>query len=88
MDKNLYSNLEHLTPLDQIKFVICDAEDYRWARERLSEYSLDQRCEVLFSPAAGTQNPRELAEWILRDRLPVRFQIQLHKFLWDDEPGR
>lgn len=87
-DNNRYSNLAYLTPRDQIKFVICGAEDYRWARRRLSEYGLAQRCEVLFSPAAGTQVPRELAEWILRDRLPVRFQIQLHKVLWGDVPGK
>ena len=87
-DQNLYLNLKHLTPRDQVKFVICDAEDYRWAREKLREHDLAQRCEVLFSPAAGAQSPRQLADWILRDRLPVRFQIQLHKILWGDVPGR
>lgn len=86
--KNLYKNIDYLNPQDQIKFVICDDRDYRWAKEKMLEYRLFDRCEVLFSPAAGDQNPTELADKILRDRLPVRFQMQLHKILWGDTPGK
>lgn len=88
VEKNLYNNLAHLTRQDQIKFVICGRGDYEWSKEQLRAQDLASRCEVLFSPAAGEQAPRELAEWILLDRLPVRFQIQLHKYLWGDEAGR
>jgi len=88
VDKNLYANLEQLKQQDQIKFVICDREDYEWSREKLRELELPARCHVLFSAAMGQLEPRELAEWILQDRLPVRFQLQLHKVLWGDEPGR
>lgn len=84
---NRYENLAHLQPDDQVKFVIRDAGDYQWAKDRLGEHRLAERCEVLFSPVAGEQAPAELAEWILRDRLPVRFQIQLHKHLWGDRAG-
>lgn len=86
--KNRWQNLDYLTPLDQLKFVICDQADYQWACQVLHNYQLDTRCEVLFSPVSGSLRPRELADWILRDQLPVRFQLQLHKILWDDEPGR
>lgn len=86
--KNLYANLQCLSGSDQIKFVICDQADYQWARAKLEEHRLDQQCEVLFSAAAGSLSPRSLAEWILSDRLPVRLQIQLHKVLWGDQPGR
>ncbi|WP_310043667.1 7-carboxy-7-deazaguanine synthase QueE [Pseudomonas sp. SORGH_AS_0211] len=86
--RNLYANLDHLTPNDQIKFVICSREDYDWAVSKLIEYRLEQRAgEVLFSPSHGQVVPRELAEWIVADNLPVRFQLQLHKILWNDEPG-
>ncbi len=85
--RNLWSNLAHLKPEDQVKFVICDRADYEWAREALREHALASRCEVLFSPAWEQQPARELAEWILADRLPVRFQVQLHKYLWGDEAG-
>jgi 7-carboxy-7-deazaguanine synthase len=88
VEKNRYQNLQHLTSGDQVKFVICDRSDYQWAREQLDQYQIAARCEVLFSPAAGRQDARQLAEWILQDRLPVRFQVQLHKILWGDEPGR
>lgn len=88
MERNLPGNIEHLRPTDQVKFVICHLADYEWAREQLVRWSLDKRCEVLFSPAQGTQAPGELADWIVRDRLPVRFQIQLHKYLWGDLAGR
>ncbi|KTT54036.1 7-carboxy-7-deazaguanine synthase [Pseudomonas oryzihabitans] len=86
--RNLYANLDHLTPNDQVKFVICSREDYDWAVSKLIEYRLEQRAgEVLFSPSHGQVAPRELAEWIVADNLPVRFQLQLHKILWNDEPG-
>jgi len=82
------ANIEHLKPIDQVKFVLVDRADYDWAVARLAEYRLPERCEVLFSPAHGQLEPRDLADWILTDRLPVRFQLQLHKLLWGDEPGR
>ena len=87
-DKNLWSNLDELTANDQIKFVICSRGDYEWARQQLHDRRLDGYCEVLFSPAWGQVEPTELAEWILEDRLPVRFQLQLHKILWGDVPGK
>jgi len=87
-DRNRFENIALLKSGDQVKFVICDRADYEWARARLREHRLHERCEVLFSPSHGQQDARELAEWILADRLPVRFQIQLHKILWGDERGR
>jgi 7-carboxy-7-deazaguanine synthase len=86
--RNRYENLDLLAPTDQVKFVICGREDYEWAREMLQQYGIAQRCTVLFSPVHGEQHATELADWILRDRLPVRLQIQLHKYLWGNEPGR
>lgn len=86
--RNLYGNIAHLTANDQVKFVIAGDDDYRWARKKLAEFDLTSRCEVLFSPCAGLQEPVELAEKILRDRLPVRFQLQLHKLLWGNERGK
>jgi 7-carboxy-7-deazaguanine synthase len=86
--RNLYANLEQLAPKDQIKFVICDEDDYRWAADEVLTRGLHNHCTVLFSPAAERVAPRALADWILRDRLPVRFQVQLHKVLWGDERGR
>ncbi|MBW8312675.1 MAG: 7-carboxy-7-deazaguanine synthase QueE [Rhizobium sp.] len=86
--RNRLENLPLLTAHDQLKFVICDRADYDWARDMLATHALDQRCEVLFSPSQGQLAPRELAEWIIADRLPVRFQLQLHKVLWGDQPGR
>ena len=86
--QNLTVNLECLKPRDQLKFVICDEADYQWARQRLAADDLASRCEVLFSPAYGLQDPTELAQWILQDRLPVRMQLQLHKLLWGEQPGR
>ncbi|MDO8988209.1 MAG: 7-carboxy-7-deazaguanine synthase QueE [Sideroxyarcus sp.] len=88
MEKNLWRNLEHLNPHDEIKFVLCDAEDYQWAKQVLEERNLAQRCAVLFSTAQGQLAARDVAEWILRDRLPVRLQVQLHKLLWGNEVGR
>lgn len=87
-ERNLYANLDLLRPGDQVKFVIADEADYRWSREQLDRWDLPARCEVLFSPVAGVLEPARLAEWILRDRIEVRFQVQLHKILWGDEPGR
>ncbi len=86
--RNRWENLAHLRPRDQLKFVVCDRADYEWAVARLREHGLERRCQVLFSPAWGRLEARELAGWILADRLPVRLQIQLHKVLWGDVPGR
>lgn len=88
MQRNRLENLPLLTAHDQVKFVVCDRADYEWARGMLAEHGLAQRCEVLFSPSFDQVAPRELAEWILADRLPVRFQMQLHKQLWGDAQGR
>lgn len=87
VEKNLWANLDWLTPRDEIKFVLCDAADYHWTYQIIAEYSLDKRCSVLLSPVYGQLDPAMLANWILRDRLPVRMQIQLHKLLWEDGPG-
>ncbi len=87
VEKNLWSNLAHLTPRDEIKFVICDEHDYAWARQQLAERGLDALCPVLFSPSYRDLPAAQLAEWILRDQLPVRFQTQLHKQLWGEKPG-
>ena len=86
--KNRYENIRYLTPKDQVKFVIGNSEDYEWSKAVLIEYKLTECCEILFSPVMGQQNPTELAEKILQDSLPVRFQIQLHKLLWDDAQGK
>jgi len=88
VEKNRYDNLGHLGPRDQVKFVICDRADYEWAKAELARHDLAGRCEVLFSPSYGQLPAHALAEWILHDRLPVRFQIQLHKVLWGEERGR
>jgi len=86
--RNLWSNLAHIGARDQIKIVIADRRDYEWARERVAEHALADRCQVLFSSVYTKLAPRELAEWILADRLPVRFQMQLHKALWGETPGK
>ena len=86
--RNLLGNLPLLGPRDQVKFVVCDRADYEWARGMLAEHALPSRCEVLFSPSFGQVAPGELADWILADRLPVRFQMQLHKQLWGDARGK
>ena len=88
VSSNRWENLGELTGRDQLKFVICSREDYEWAREQLAGHDLARRCEVLFSPAWGMIEPADLAGWILEDCLPVRFQLQLHKLLWGDVPGR
>lgn len=88
MGRNLYANVAHLKHEDQVKFVLCDRQDYDWAKFKLDEYQLPERVsDVLFSPSYGQLAAAELAEWILSDRLPVRFQMQLHKQLWGDKPG-
>lgn len=88
VEKNLWSNLDLLTPLDELKLVLASENDYRWAVAQLQERDLARRCTVLFSPVQGALAPADLAAWILRDRLPVRFQLQLHKILWGNEQGR
>lgn len=86
--RNRWDNLPLLTARDQVKFVLCGRADYEWARGVVFEHRLHQRCDVLFSPSKSELSPRDLADWIVEDRLPVRFQMQLHKLLWNDEPGR
>ena len=86
--RNRYENIALLTPHDQVKLIIADRNDYDWAVAVLQKYQLNERCSVLFSPAFGAIEPRQLAEWIIEDHLPVRFQMQLHKILWGDEQGR
>ncbi len=85
--RNLWSNLQYLGAHDQVKMVLADRNDYEWAREQVAVHALAQRCMVLFSPVHERLQPRQLAEWILADRLPVRLQMQLHKQLWGDVPG-
>jgi 7-carboxy-7-deazaguanine synthase len=87
VEKNRWDNLALIAANDEIKFVICDENDYLWARTMLVQHHLSDKCEVLFSPAQGSLNPTQLADWILRDSLPVRFQLQLHKILWNNEAG-
>ena len=88
MERNDYANIPLLKPHDQVKFVICDRQDYEWARFKLDEYQLPRRvADVLFSPSHGQVEGRQLAEWVLADNLPVRMQLQLHKILWNDQPG-
>lgn len=88
LSKNLYQNIDYLDSKDQVKFVIGNDEDYDWSKNILTEYDLPSRCQILFSPVMGQKNPTTLAEKILKDRLPVRFQLQLHKILWDDAQGK
>jgi 7-carboxy-7-deazaguanine synthase len=88
VERNRWENLPLLTAHDQIKFVICSRDDYDWARGIVAEHRLSERCDVLFSPSKSDVSARDLADWIVQDRLPVKFQMQLHKLLWNDEPGR
>lgn len=88
VEKNRWENLADLLPHDQIKFVICDEADYIWTKKILAQYKLNDTCQILFSPSYQQLKPSELADWILRDRLSVRMQVQLHKYLWGDVPGR
>ena len=85
--KNLFSNIDCLTAQDEVKFVICHRDDYVWSCDVLHQYKLVDRCKVLFSPSYQSLQARDLAAWILRDKLPVRMQIQLHKFLWGEKQG-
>jgi len=87
-DRNLYPQLQNLREPDQIKFVITSRADYEWSRAKLRDLALAERCGVLFSPSYGQLEARDLAEWILADRLAVRFQVQLHKLLWGEARGR
>jgi 7-carboxy-7-deazaguanine synthase len=87
-NKNLYQNLAYLKPKDQVKFVICSEKDYLWAKNIVQSQQIPQHVDILFSPSWGQVSPTALAEWILADQLNVRFQIQLHKILWEDGPGR
>jgi 7-carboxy-7-deazaguanine synthase len=86
--KNCWANLDHLKPGDEIKLVLADEADYRWARDRLAEKPVPARVAVLMSPVQGSLDPAQLADWILRDGLAVRLQVQLHKILWGNVPGR
>lgn len=85
--KNKFENIAYLLPHDQIKFVICDRNDYEWSKKIMSQFELDKKCEVLFSPSYQQLPYQQLADWIIEDQLPVRFQIQLHKAIWGDVPG-
>jgi 7-carboxy-7-deazaguanine synthase len=86
--RNYLENISHISAQDQIKFVICDEQDYEWSRELLQRHNLNDRCEVLFSPSYEQLSATDLADWILRDGLPVRMQMQLHKLLWGNQPGK
>lgn len=86
--RNRYDQLALLRPEEQVKFVVCDRADYDWSRAKVSDTQLPQRCQVLFSPSHEQLPARTLADWILEDRLPVRFQIQLHKYLWGNVAGK
>jgi len=87
VQKNEFNNIEALQKQDQVKFVICHRQDYQWASEMIARYGLTQRCDILFSPSYQQLEPRALADWILADKLPVRFQLQMHKQIWGDVPG-
>jgi len=87
-ERNRLENLHHISSKDQIKFVVCNRDDYEWSRDFVKQYGIDRKCTIWFSPAFGQINPRDLADWILQDHLPVRLQLQLHKSLWGDERGR
>lgn len=88
LENNLWANVDHLKKTDEVKFVLCSRADYDWAKEILARYSLTDKCPVIFSPVFSQVNPTELADWVLADRLPVRMQIQLHKILWGETPGK
>ena len=88
VERNLYDNIAHLKADDELKIVIANTDDYAWAKQQIATHRLAERCTVLLSPVAGEIDPAQLAEWMVRDRLPVRFQLQLHKILWNDARGR
>ncbi|MEI8362064.1 MAG: 7-carboxy-7-deazaguanine synthase QueE [Betaproteobacteria bacterium] len=87
VENNLWTNLTHLKPQDEVKFVLCNREDYEWAKELISTHKINEKCPVLFSPVYSQVNPTALAEWVLADKLAVRMQVQLHKILWGERPG-
>lgn len=87
-DKNRFENLQYINERDQIKFVICDRDDYEWARTCMDEHGIGNRCEVLLSPSYEQLDAAELADWVLQDQLHVRVQLQLHKILWGNQPGK
>jgi len=86
--KNKYENIQYLNQKDEVKFVLCDRNDYDWSKNIINKYKLLEKTQVLFSPVHEGVSPTELADWIIADQLNVRFQFQLHKLLWNDEPGR
>ena len=86
--KNRYENIDCLTSDDEVKFVVCSEADYEWSKKMLHVYRLSEKCSVLFSPSHGEQDATQLADWILRDQLPVRMQVQLHKYLWGNVAGK
>ncbi|OAM52256.1 7-carboxy-7-deazaguanine synthase [Methylovorus sp. MM2] len=88
LKNNHWDNLQHLKPIDEIKFVLCSREDYDWAKQLLAEQALHEKCQVIFSPVFSQVNPTDLADWVLQDKLPVRMQVQLHKILWGETPGK
>ncbi|MDO9364932.1 MAG: 7-carboxy-7-deazaguanine synthase QueE [Methylotenera sp.] len=88
LKNNLWGNLAHLKPIDEVKFVLCSRADYDWAKDILASYKITEKCPVLFSPVYSQVNPTELAEWVLADRFPVRMQLQLHKILWGEVAGK
>jgi len=88
VEKNLWQNFAHLNPYDEIKFVVCNEADYLWTKSILQEHRLTEKCPVLLSPSQGQLEARDLADWILRDGLQVRLQVQLHKLLWGNQQGK
>jgi 7-carboxy-7-deazaguanine synthase len=85
---NLWKNIELLKASDELKIVICSREDYLWSRDIIDQYHINEKCQILLSPCSGTLEPRQLAEWILEDHIPARFQMQIHKILWNNQPGK
>ena len=83
--KNLWSIVDDLQPHDEVKFVIGNREDFYWAKEKITEYYLDKKCTVLFSPTFGEIDPQQIVGWILAENLPVRMQMQMHKMIWDPD---
>ena len=88
LTKNRWKNIELLKKSDELKFVICSIGDYQWSKEIIEKYKINEICPILFSPCSESMDPRDLAEWILTDQLSIRFQMQIHKILWDNQPGR
>jgi len=86
--KNRWENIGLLKKSDELKFVICSREDYQWSKDIVKKYKINEICPILFSPCSESMNPRDLAEWILTDQLSIRFQMQIHKILWDNQPGK